>query len=87
MLGDARAVSAPLVYALITVLALHHCDTAHGTRQGHRVRLGCDGRMPSAVRTGPAGPLPFAYAAPPPTLASCPGTWGAAPHEERERRS
>jgi hypothetical protein len=70
VLGDARAVPAPLVYVLLTVLALHHYDAAYRTRQGRRpprwVRLaglGWEGRMLFTAFTGVFAPLPFAYAA------------------------
>jgi hypothetical protein len=70
VLGDARAVPAPLVYVLLTVLALHHYDAAYRTRQGRRpprwVRLaglGWEGRMLFTAFAGLLVPLPFAYAA------------------------
>ncbi|WP_141581040.1 DUF5941 domain-containing protein [Actinomadura sp. WMMA1423] len=70
VLGDARAVPAPLVYVLLTVLALHHYDAAYRTRQGRRpprwVRLaglGWEGRMLFTALAGLLAPLPFAYAA------------------------
>ncbi|WP_433464490.1 DUF5941 domain-containing protein [Spirillospora sp. CA-128828] len=70
VLGDAQGVSAPLVYVLITVLALHHYDTAYRTRQGHRPRawvrlagLGWEGRMLFTALAGLSGALPFAYPA------------------------
>ncbi|TYB49895.1 hypothetical protein FXF69_03910 [Actinomadura chibensis] len=70
VLGFAQAVPAPLVYVLITVLALHHHDTAHRVRRGRppqewvlRAGLGWEGRLLFAAVAGLAGPLTFAYAA------------------------
>ncbi|TDC58005.1 hypothetical protein E1281_02905 [Actinomadura sp. KC345] len=70
VLGFAQAVSAPLVYVLIAVLALHHHDIVYRTRQGRRPRewvlragLGWEGRMLFAAVAGLSGLLPFAYAA------------------------
>lgn len=70
VLGFAQAVSAPLVYVLITVLALHHHDTVQRVHRGRpprewvlRAGLGWDGRLLFAAGAGLAGPLTFAYAA------------------------
>lgn len=50
VLGDARAESAPLVYVLITVLALRHYDTAdHAERFRSRTR-----RRPPTLACRPA---------------------------------
>lgn len=69
VLGDARAVSAPLVCALITVLAPAMTTPPHAPAGGvgHVPGSGSPGpgRAPLA---GPAGPLPFAYAVPAPYL-------------------
>ncbi|WP_245667400.1 DUF5941 domain-containing protein [Actinomadura macra] len=70
VLGFAQGVSAPLVYVLIAVLALHHHDTVYRSRLGLRPQawalragLGWEGRMLLAALAGLCGLLPFAYAA------------------------
>ncbi|MER6811359.1 DUF5941 domain-containing protein [Spirillospora sp. NPDC000708] len=70
VLGFAQGVSAPLVYVLAAVLALHHCDVAYRSRQGLRARglalragLGWEGRMLCVAFAGLCGLLPLAYAA------------------------
>ncbi|MBX6769028.1 MAG: hypothetical protein IRY90_18080 [Actinomadura rubrobrunea] len=69
-LGFAKGVPAPLVYALLAVLAYHHHDTVYRTRQGlrpgarlSRAGLGWEGRTLVVAAAGLVGPLPFAYAA------------------------
>ncbi|MEU5883197.1 DUF5941 domain-containing protein [Spirillospora sp. NPDC047279] len=70
VLGFAQGVSAPLIYALIAVLAYHHYDTVYRTRQRlwpqdwvFRAGLGWEGRMLVVAFVGLSGLLPFAYAA------------------------
>ncbi|KAB2351891.1 hypothetical protein F8566_04965 [Actinomadura rudentiformis] len=70
VLGFAQGVSAPLIYALIAVLAYHHYDTVYRTRQRlwphdwvFRAGLGWEGRMLIVAFAGLSGFLPFAYAA------------------------
>ncbi|MFI0447811.1 DUF5941 domain-containing protein [Actinomadura sp. 6N118] len=70
VLGFAQGVSAPLIYALIAVLAYHHYDTVYRTRQRlwphdwvFRAGLGWEGRMLIVAFAGLSGLLPFAYAA------------------------
>ncbi|WP_254716559.1 DUF5941 domain-containing protein [Actinomadura sp. WMMB 499] len=69
VLGFAHAVAAPLVFALVALLALHHHDTVHRTRRGPRRQrlllagLGWEGRMLIVACGGLSGSLPFAYAA------------------------
>ncbi|MFD0904027.1 DUF5941 domain-containing protein [Actinomadura sediminis] len=69
VLGFAHAVAAPLVFALVALLALHHHDTVHRTRRGPRRQrllragLGWEGRLLIVACGGLSGSLPFAYAA------------------------
>ncbi|WP_207935743.1 DUF5941 domain-containing protein [Actinomadura sp. KC216] len=70
VLGFAHSVSAPLVYVLIAVLALHHYDTMCRVRRGARPQewvvlagLGWEGRTLLVALAGLSGFLPFAYAA------------------------
>ncbi|WUI00596.1 DUF5941 domain-containing protein [Spirillospora sp. NBC_00431] len=70
VLGFAQAISAPLVYVLIAVLALHHYDTMCRVRRGARPQewvvlagLGWEGRTLLVALAGLSGFLPFAYAA------------------------
>ncbi|MGH3241512.1 MAG: DUF5941 domain-containing protein, partial [Spirillospora sp.] len=70
VLGFAHAISAPLVYVLIAVLALHHHDTMCRVRRGARPQewvvlagLGWEGRTLLVALAGLSGFLPFAYAA------------------------
>jgi Family of unknown function (DUF5941) len=70
VLGFAQGVSAPLIYALIAVLAYHHYDTVYRTRQRlwppdwvFSAGLGWEGRMLIVAFVGLSGLLPFAYAA------------------------
>jgi len=69
VLGFAQDVSAPLIYALLAVLAYHHYDTVYRTRQRlwpHRrvfqAGLGWEGRMLVAAFAGLYGQLAAAYA-------------------------
>ncbi|GAA2623988.1 DUF5941 domain-containing protein [Actinomadura fulvescens] len=70
VLGFAQGVSAPLIFALIAVLAYHHYDTVYRTRQRlwpqdwvFRAGFGWEGRMLLVAFVGLSGLLPFAYAA------------------------
>ncbi|MFG2002460.1 DUF5941 domain-containing protein [Spirillospora sp. NPDC048911] len=70
VLGFAQGVPAPLIFALIAVLAYHHYDTVYRTRQRlwpqdwvFRAGLGWEGRMLIVAFVGLSGFLPFAYAA------------------------
>lgn len=69
VLGFAHGAPAPLIYALIAVLAYHHYDTVYRTRQGllpprwvSRAGFGWDGRLLILAVAGLLGALPFAYA-------------------------
>ncbi|WP_046469758.1 DUF5941 domain-containing protein [Allosalinactinospora lopnorensis] len=69
-LGHGSDVPAPLVFVLLAVVALHHCDAVRRTRCGvrppvwtMRARLGWDGRMLLIALGGVLGWLPFAYGA------------------------
>ncbi|HEX2313294.1 MAG TPA: DUF5941 domain-containing protein [Thermomonospora sp.] len=69
VLGFAQDVSAPLVYALLAVLAYHHYDTVYRTRQRLWPRewvfwagLGWEGRMLVAAFAGLFGQLSLVYA-------------------------
>ncbi|MDA8370088.1 MAG: DUF5941 domain-containing protein [Nocardiopsaceae bacterium] len=67
-LGSGADVPEPLVFALVTAVALHHCDAVHRARCGARppawvmrAMLGWDGRMLLIAIGGVLGWLPFAY--------------------------
>ncbi|QBI52467.1 DUF5941 domain-containing protein [Streptomonospora litoralis] len=67
-LGYGSGVPLPLVFALLTAVALHHADAVHRTRTGlrpsawvMRAMLGWDGRMLVAAVGGALGWLPFIY--------------------------
>ncbi|REE98373.1 DUF5941 domain-containing protein [Thermomonospora umbrina] len=69
VLGFAQDVSAPLIYALLAVLAYHHYDTVYRTRQRlwpsgwvFAAGLGWEGRMFVAAFAGLFGHLSLAYA-------------------------
>jgi Family of unknown function (DUF5941) len=67
-LGYSRHVWLPVIFALVTAVAVRHADIAYRARSGRGVRddafgLGWDGRMLLAALAAVAGILPFAYAA------------------------
>ncbi|MFW5420314.1 hypothetical protein J0910_27220 [Nocardiopsis sp. CNT-189] len=73
-LGIGAGVPGPLVFVLLTVVVLHHCDTVCRTHRGTgrsgrtaRALLGWDGRMLLVAAGGALGWLPFTYGA----LAAC----------------
>jgi hypothetical protein len=66
--GAGSGVPGPLVFVLLTAVALHHRDTVHRARCGvrppagaTRALLGWDGRMLVVAAGGALGWLPFAY--------------------------
>lgn len=67
-LGYGSGVPGPLVFVLLTAVALHHADAVHRTRSGLRppawamqAMLGWDGRMVVVAAGGALGWLPFTY--------------------------
>ncbi|GAB3485950.1 DUF5941 domain-containing protein [Nocardiopsis coralliicola] len=69
-LGFGAGVPGPLVFVLLTVVVLHHCDTVSRARRAagppdrfQRAMLGWDGRMLLIAAAGALGWLPFAYGA------------------------
>ncbi|MFC7327488.1 DUF5941 domain-containing protein [Marinactinospora rubrisoli] len=67
-LGHQAGVPGPLVYVLLTTVALHHGDVVHRTRWAAgppawvmRAMLGWDGRMLLVAAGGMLGWLPFTY--------------------------